>query len=127
MGSFCDDVRALIGEDLRAIGATHVRDTRSGQGLDETHVCFFSASDKVIAIPFSPRDGAGCFIRDAESADLSQYETWDVLWHLLGMDKNLDFDTPETVGEYLNMFPKGHDELIKFIGTGLVNYFGSIR
>ncbi|HEV2798930.1 MAG TPA: hypothetical protein VGW12_00440 [Pyrinomonadaceae bacterium] len=127
MGNFCDDVRALIGEDLRAIGATHIRDARSEQGFDETQVCFFSASDKVIAIPFSPRDGATCFIRDAESADLSQYETWDALWHLLGMDKDLDFDVPESVVEYLNMFPKGHHESIKFIGTSLVNYFGSIR
>jgi hypothetical protein len=127
MGSFCDDVRALIGEDLRAIGATHIRDTRSGQGFDETQVCFFSASDKVIAISFSPRDDAAYFIREAESADLSQYETWDALWHLLGMDKDLDFDNPESVVEHLNMFPTGHEEFIKFIGTGLVNYFSSIR
>ena len=125
MGSFCEDVKALIGEDLGVIGATHIRDTRSGQGLEEMQVCFFSASNKMIAISFSVRGGAACFIRDVESADLSRYETWDALWHLLGMDKNMD--TPEGIAQYINMFPKGHKEFIEFIGTGLVKYFSNIR
>ena len=126
MNTFHEDVRALIGEELRVIGATHIQDSRSGIGMDEKEVCFFSVSNKIIAISYSPRDGATCFIGDAESPEFSQYETWNVLWRVLGMDKNLDFDIPETVTEYLDKFPKGYDGLIKFIGTCLVKHFGAI-
>jgi hypothetical protein len=125
MGGFCEDVRVLIGEELRDIGATHFKDTRAGSGMDETEACFFSASDKIIAIRYSARDGATCFIRDAGSAELSQYETWDTLWHVLDMDKNTETD--EGLIEYLGMFPRGYQESIEFIGTCLVKNFGSAR
>ena len=125
MDSYCENVRALIGEDLRVIGATQIKDTRAGSGMDETEVCFFSASDDIIAIKYSVRDGSTCFIRDAESAELSQYETWDTLWHVLNMDKNIETD--EGLFEYLQMFPQGYEESIKFIGTCLVKYFGRAR
>ena len=46
-------MRALISEQLHAIGATHLRDTRSGSGLDDKQVCFFSAAGRVIAITYS--------------------------------------------------------------------------
>ncbi len=124
-GEFHEDLSTLIGEELRIIGATHIKDTRSGSGMDKMKVCFFSASGKIIAIRYSPRDGATCFIRDAGSAELSQYETWDTLWHLLGMDKNTETD--EGLMEYLEMFPEGYNAFIEFIGTCLVKYFGSIR
>lgn len=125
MGEFHKDVSTLIGEELRVIGATHIKDTHSGSGIDDTEVCFFSASDKIIAIRYSVRNGATCFIRDAGSAELSQYETWDTLWHLLEMDKNTDTDGG--LMEYLEMFPEGHNEFIEFIGTCLVKYFGITR
>lgn len=125
VGGFCEDVRGLIGEELRVIGATHIKDTRSGSGMDETEVCFFSASDKIIAISYSVRDGATCSIRDAGSAELSQYETWDTLWHVLEMDKNADTD--EGLIEYIGMFPHGYDEYIEFVGTCLAKYFGNTR
>lgn len=127
MGSFCEDVRALIGEQLRAIGAAHIRETRSGGGLDEKQVCFFSAPGRVIAITYSPRDGEACFIGDEGAAELAQYETWDSLWHLLGHDKDLDFDNPDSVAAYIDAFPKGHREAIEYIGDCLVEYFGSAR
>ena len=123
MGEFYEDVKTLIGEQLRVIGATHIKDTCSGSGIDETEVCFFAAADKIIAIPHSVRDGATCFIRGAEGADLSQYETWDTLWHLLEMDK--DSDSFEGLSEYIAMFPTDYDEYIEFMGDCLVKYFRS--
>jgi hypothetical protein len=122
MDSYCEEIRALIGEDLRVIGATHIKETRSGSGRDKTEVCFFSAAGKIIAVTYSPRDNSACFIRDAEAAELSQYETWDTLWHLLDMDKNIETD--EGLDEYLQMFPQGYENFVKFIGTCLVKYFG---
>lgn len=127
MGSFCEDVRALIGEQLRDIGAARIRDMQSGSGFDDKEVCFFSASGKVIAIMYSPRDGESCFIGEGGEAELTQYESWDSLWHVLGMDKDLDFDNPDSVAAYFNAFPKGHREFIEFIGDCLVEYFGSMR
>ena len=35
-----------------------------------------------------------------------------------------DTDTLEGMTAYLEMFPEGHEEFIKFIGTCLVKYFG---
>ena len=124
-GGFCEDVWALIGKQLRDIGAVRIRETRAGSGFDDTEVCFFSVSDKIIAIPYSPRDGPTCFIRDAEDAELSQYETWDTLWHVLGMDRHPD--TFEGLNEYLAQFPTGFQEMIEFTGTCLVKYFAGIR
>lgn len=124
MSSFCEDVRAMLEGHLRAIGATHIRDTRSGSGFDEKQVCFFSASDKVIAINYSPRDGKSCFIGDGGAADLAQFETWESLWHLLGQDKDLDFDNLDSVVAYIDTLPKGHREAIEYIGDCLVEYFG---
>lgn len=124
MSDFCEEVRALIGERLRAIGATHVRDTRSGSGLDEKEVCLFSASGKLIAVTYSPRDGESCFIGEEGATESAHYETWDSLWHLLGQDKDLDFDKPETVAAYINSFPKGRREAVEYIGDCLVEYFG---
>src|ERR687889_523289 len=115
MDSYCEDVRALIGEELCGIGATHIKDISSGSGLDKTEVCFFSVSDKIIAIRYSPRDGSTCFIREAETAELSQYETWDTLWQVLGMNKNIETD--EGLDEYLEMFPQGYNDFIGFIRT----------
>lgn len=123
--NFCEDVRALLGDELRLIGATHIKDSRYGEGFDETDVCFFSAADKIIAIDYSSRDGTACFITSPESAELSQYEKWDGLWHLLKMDT--DADTDEGLSAYLDMFPEGHEEFIKFIGTSLVKYFSNTR
>jgi hypothetical protein len=125
MNGFCEDLRALIGEDFRVIGATYIQDTSSKgeSGFDDKTVCFFSASNKVIAISYSVRDGATCFIGDAESAELSQYETWDTLWHVLEMDKNTGTD--EGLFEYLEMFPEGYKAFIEFIGSCLVKYFSS--
>ena len=71
MGEFCEDVKRLIGEELRVVGATHIKDTTSGEGRDETEVCYFSTGHKIIAICYSPRDGATCFISNAESADVA--------------------------------------------------------
>jgi len=123
VGEFADDVRRKIGDSLRVIGATHLKDTTSGVGIDETEVAFFAASGKIIAISHSVRDGATCFIGGAQGAEVSEYETWDTLWHLLEMDKN--FDGPDGISEYIDMFPKGHDEYIEFMGSCLVKYFGN--
>ena len=123
--NFCEHVRALIGDELRLIGATHIKDSRYGGGFDKTEVCFFSAADKIIAIDYSPRDGAACSISDAQSAELSQHKEWDGLWHLLKMDR--DTDTDEGLSAYLEMFPKDHEEFLKFIGTSLVKYFSNTK
>ncbi|HYE14098.1 MAG TPA: hypothetical protein VD968_06630 [Pyrinomonadaceae bacterium] len=122
MGGFCEEVGGLIGDELRVIGATPIQVTHSGSGFDEKEVCFFSAADKIIAVSYSPQDGATCFITGAGQAELSRHETWDSLWHALGMDN--DTDTLEGMTAYLEMFPEGHEEFIKFIGTCLVKYFG---
>lgn len=125
MPSFREEVEGDIGGALREIGATFIKHTRTGEGLKETNACFYSASDKIIAINHVPREGFACFIGDARSAELSQHETWDTLWHLLGMDKNIDTD--EGLDEYLRMFPSDHKEYMEFMGTCLVKYFGQLR
>ena len=125
MGGFYEELWVLIGEELRDIGATQVKYTLAGDGFDKTEVCYFSASGKIIAISYSPRDGATCFISDAASAELSQHETWDTLWHLLDMDKNIETD--EGLIEYIRMFPQGYEEFIQFMGTCLVKHFGNAR
>jgi hypothetical protein len=125
MGEFSDEIKALIGKDLHAIDATHIIDTLSGSGFDKTEVSFFSASGKVIAIRYSPRDGATCYVRDAASAEFSRYETWDTLWHILGMDKNTDTD--EGLVEYIRSFPHGYNEVIEYIGACLVKYFENTK
>ena len=51
---------------------------------------------------------------------MSQYETWQCLWHLLDMDK--ETDTLEGMDAYLAMFPTGRKEYLEFIGTCLVKY-----
>ena len=123
--NFCEYVRSLIGDELGLIGANHIKDSRYGEGFDGTEVCFFSVADKIIAIDYSPRDGAACSITDAQSAELSQHKEWDGLWHLLKMDT--DTETDEGLSAYLEMFPDGHDEFLKFIGTSLVRYFSNIE
>jgi hypothetical protein len=124
MYSFRGEVEEYVGEALRDIGATFIEHTCTGEGWQETNACFYSASDKIIAINHVPREGFACFIGDARSAELSQHETWDTLWHLLGMDKNIDTD--EGLDEYLRMFPSDHEEYMKFMGTCLVKYFGQV-
>ena len=125
MDAFYEEVQGDIGGALRDIAATFIQHTRTGEGWKETNVCFFSASDKIIAISHAPRDGFTCFIGDARSAELSQYETWPTLWRLLGMDKNIDAD--DGLAEYIRMFPSDGKEYMKFMGTCLVKYFGQVR
>ena len=127
MQSFCEEVKALIGEQLRAAGAVHIKNTQSGSGLDEKEVCFFAASGKVIAITYSPRDGESCFVGDSGADESTMYETWDSLWHLLGHDKDLDFNNLDSVVEYIRSFPKGHQDAIRYIGDCLVEYLDGVR
>jgi hypothetical protein len=126
MDAFHEEVEGYIGGALRDIGATFIQHTRTGEGLRETNACFYSASDKIIAINHVPREGFACFIADARSAELSQHETWDTLWHVLGMDKNIDIETDEGLDEYLRMFPADAKEYMEFMGTCLVKYFGQV-
>lgn len=119
---FQEEIEEYLGGALQVIGATLLKHTCEGDGLKETNVCFYSASDKIIAIRHKPRDGFTCYISEARSADLSQCETWDSLWHLLGMDKNADTD--EGLDEYLRMFPEDTREYLRFMGDCLVKYFG---
>ena len=89
MDTVCEEIQLDIGGALREIGATFLQHSRAGEGTSETNVCFYSVSDKIIAIRHAPRDGFTCFIGDASSAELSQYETWPTLWRHLGMTKTL--------------------------------------
>lgn len=125
MDEFCEEIHGYIGGALRDIGATFIQHTRTGTGLKEKNVCFYSASGKIIAIDHAPRDGFTCFIGDASSAELSQYQTWDTLWRLLGMDKNIDTD--EGLDEYIKMFPTDGREYMEYMGTCLVKYFGQVK
>ena len=127
MDAFREEVESYIGGALRDIGATFIRCTRTGEGWKETNACFYSASDKIIAINHIPREGFACFIGDARSAELSQHEKWDTLWHLLGMDKNIDINSDKGLDEYLRMFPSDFGEYMEFMGTCLVKYFGQVR
>jgi len=126
MDAFDEEIQGDIGGALREIGATFIKHTCTGEGWRETNVCFYSASDKIIAISHAPRDGFTCFIGDASSPDLSQYETWDTLWRHLGMDKNIDIETDEGLDEYIRMFPSDHKEYMEFMGTCLVKFFGQV-
>ena len=45
MDAFYEEVESYIGGALREIGATFIKHTRTGEGLKETNVCFYSASD----------------------------------------------------------------------------------
>ena len=127
MPSFREEVEGDIGGALREIGATFIKHTLTGEGWRETNVCFYSASNKIIAIDHIPREGFACFIGDASSAELSQYETWPTLWRRLGMDKNIDIETDEGLNEFIRMFPDDQTEYMKFMGTCLVKYFGRVR
>lgn len=124
MNAFHEEIQGDIGGALHDIGATFIKHTLTGEGWRETNVCFYSTSGKIIAISHAPRDGFTCFIGDARSAELSQYETWDTLWRLLGMDKNIDADGG--LDEYIGMFPSDPREYMKFMGTCLVKYFRQV-
>jgi hypothetical protein len=121
MAAWCEEIQADIGEHLRHIGATFLKHSLIGEGWQQADVCFYAASDKIIAISHAPRDGFTCFIGDAGSAELSQYETWPTLWHRLGMIKNIDTD--EGLDECLRQFPDGYDDCMKFMGACLIKYF----
>lgn len=51
MDPFVDEVQSNLGEALRAIGATFIKHSVTGQGLQETNVCFFSASRLTVIRP----------------------------------------------------------------------------
>ena len=120
MDTVCEEIQ-------RDIGATFLQHSRAGEGTSETNVCFYSVSDKIIAISHASRDGFTCFIGDARSAELSQYEKWPTLWRCLGMDKNIDIETDEGLNEYLRKFPDDRTEYMEFMGTCLMKYFGQVR
>lgn len=122
---FQKEIEGYIGGALQEIGATFIKHTCTGEGLMKMNVCFYSASDKIIAINHRPRDGFTCFISDARSADLSQCETWDTLWHLLGLDPNTDTD--EGLDEYLRKFPEDGEDYMKFMGACLLKYFWLLK